>query len=88
MLPILPFFVYQRRPSGPAAIPHGEPPARGSAYSLIAPLVSIRPILSAPNSVNQSAPSVPFAMWAVNWWVVSAKREETREKRLAAPGEC
>src|SRR6201999_2418064 len=42
-------------PSGPAAIPYGEPDP-GSANSVIAPLGVIRPILPAPYSVNQRLP--------------------------------
>ena len=45
--------------SGPAVIPDGKEPLVGTANSVIAPLVVMRPILPANVSVNHNAPSGP-----------------------------
>src|SRR3954469_19174403 len=50
---------YQSAPSGPAAIPPTETSDPMVGYSVIAPAVVIRPILSANGSGNHSAPSEP-----------------------------
>src|SRR6478736_2854395 len=47
--------VYQRLPSGPLVMSYGLAPVAGSGNSVIEPSVVIRPILFAPQSVNQRA---------------------------------
>jgi len=56
------FSVNHSAPSGPAVMKFGLPLALGIGYSVMAPVVAIRPMLLPICSTNHSAPSEPTAI--------------------------
>ncbi|MGB8205840.1 MAG: hypothetical protein WCE83_14305 [Candidatus Baltobacteraceae bacterium] len=76
----------QRAPSGPDAMNDGSLCAVGTGYSVIAPLVVIRPMLFPVLSPNQSAPSGPAAIPSGALFAVGTGNSVTAAERQMPKG--
>ena len=76
----------QRLPSGPGAIPRGEPSAEGIGNSVMTPSVVIRPIRLPCISVNHRLPSGPAATLKAT--VGSGNRKLRDDLAAGEPGQA